>query len=314
MRAVLNKILASLILLASATITEAQQDYLASQYNFNALMLNPAYAGSHPYIQTSTMYRNQWRVEGAPTTQILCVDGKLEKLPIGIGVMYSSDRIGVVRERVLGADLSYHFRTSWGKISFGLRGGFVGYSARLDDLVVWDENDPIYANGNLREGFLTLGFGSFVTSNSGKWFGGISVPEYFARDHVLRADPDTRFYKRHMYLYGGGIVDVSPTFALKPSVLVRYMETNPMLVDFNLHALIYDKENSRTQVWLGAGLRTNMNFLMSVEADLPYNLRVGYSFDVIGRGLYSHLGAAHEIQIGFDFGGSTTIIQSPRYF
>ena len=57
-----------------------------------------------------------------------------------------------------------------------------------------------------------------------------------------------------------------------------------------------------------------MNFLMSVEADLPYNLRVGYSFDVIGRGLYSNLGAAHEIQIGFDFGGSTTIIQSPRYF
>ena len=53
-----------------------------------------------------------------------------------------------------------------------------------------------------------------------------------------------------------------------------------------------------------------MNFLMSVEADLPYNLRVGYSFDVIGRGLYSHLGAAHEIQIGFDFGGSTTIFKA----
>ncbi|MAO46118.1 MAG: hypothetical protein CL823_03115 [Crocinitomicaceae bacterium] len=314
MRTVINTILTSLIIVTSQANVGAQQDYLASQYNFNSLMLNPAYAGAHSYIQTSTMYRSQWRIEGAPTTQILCIDGKLDKLPIGIGLMYSSDRIGVVRERVLGADMSYHFRTSWGKISFGLRGGFVGYSAKLDDLVVWDENDPLYVNGNLRERFLTLGFGTFVTSNSGKWFGGISVPGYFARDHVLRASPDTRFYKRHMYLYGGGVVDVSSTVALKPSVLIRYMETNPILVDFNLHALIYDKAISETQVWLGAGLRTNMNFLMSVEADLPYNLRVGYSFDVIGKGLYTHMGAAHEIQIGFDFGGSTTIIQSPRYF
>ena len=314
MRTVINTILTSLIIIASHANVGAQQDYLASQYNFNSLMLNPAYAGAHSYIQTSTMYRSQWRVEGAPTTQILCIDGKLDKLPIGIGLMYSSDRIGVVRERVVGADMSYHFRTSWGKISFGLRGGFVGYLAKLDDLVVWDENDPLYANGNLRERFLTLGFGTFVTSNSGKWFGGISVPEYFARDYVLRASPDTRFYKRHMYLYGGGVVDVSSTVALKPSVLIRYMETNPILADFNLHALIYDKAISETQVWLGAGLRTNMNFLMSVEADLPYNLRVGYSFDVIGKGLYTNMGAAHEIQIGFDFGGSTTIIQSPRYF
>ena len=53
----------------------SQQDYLASQYNFNSLMLNPAYAGAHPYFQTSTMYRNQWKIDGAPTTQILCAWG-----------------------------------------------------------------------------------------------------------------------------------------------------------------------------------------------------------------------------------------------
>ncbi|MFB1019286.1 MAG: type IX secretion system membrane protein PorP/SprF, partial [Flavobacteriales bacterium] len=91
-----------LVLLLQAPLT-AQQDYLASQYNFNALMLNPAYAGAHSYVQTTAMYRNQWSVEGAPTTQVLCVDGLLEKAPIGLGLMVTTDRIGISKEQTLSA-------------------------------------------------------------------------------------------------------------------------------------------------------------------------------------------------------------------
>ncbi len=314
MRLTVQILVATSLAFSLAFSTFAQQDYLASQYNFNSLMLNPAYAGAHPYLQTSTMYRNQWKIEGAPTTQILCADGRLKKAPIGLGFTLTSDKIGVVRERIIGLDASYHLRTGWGKVSFGLRAGNVGYFAALDELDYWDQDDPIYNNGNIREGFLTLGFGAFVRSNSGKWFGGISIPEYYARDHVLRPDPEVRFYKRHLYLYGGGIISVNENVDLKPSVLIRHMETNPMLMDLNLHVSVMDIENKDLQIWLGAGLRTNRTFLVSFEANLPYNLRMGYSFDVAGEGLYQNLGATHEIQLGFDFGGSTTKIQSPRYF
>lgn len=314
MKMKVNILLSFLIAFSLAKTTNAQQDYLASQYNFNSLMLNPAYAGAHPYTQISTMHRNQWKIEGAPTTQILCADGRLKKVPIGLGFNLTSDKIGIVIERAIGLDASYHLRTGWGKVSFGLRAGHVGYYAALDELVYWDTDDPIYNNGNIREGFLTLGFGAFVRSNSGKWFGGISIPEYFAKDHMLRSETDTRFYKRHIYLYGGGIVTVKESIELKPSVFIRHMETNPLLMDLNLHVSLIDNDNRDLQVWLGAGLRTNRTFLVSFEANLPYNLRLGYSFDVAGQGLYSNLGATHEIQLGFDFGGSTTKIQSPRYF
>jgi type IX secretion system PorP/SprF family membrane protein len=300
-----------ILFVTALTLFSAVQ--IHSQYNFNSLMLNPAYAGAHPYLQTSTMYRNQWKVEGAPTTQIICADGRLKKVPIGLGFTLTSDKIGVVRERVISLDASYHFRTGWGKFSFGLRAGHVGYFAALDELVYWDEDDPIYNNGNIKEGFLTLGFGAFASSNSGKWFGGISIPEHYARDHTLRSAPETRFYKRHIYLYGGGVLTFN-NLELKPSVLIRHMETNPMLMDMNLHVSVVDKESKGLQVWLGAGVRTNQSFLVSCEANLPNNLRVGYSFDVAGKGLYQNLGATHEIQIGFNFGGSTTVIQSPRYF
>ena len=292
----------------------AQKDYLASQYNFNALMLNPAYAGAHSYLQTSAMYRNQWSIEGAPTSQVLCADGLIPKSPVGVGLLITSDKIGVVTERTISADVSYHLRTHLGKLSFGLRAGHVGYSAALNELIYWDTNDPVYNTGNPKEGFMTLGFGAFFKATHGKWFGGISMPSYFARDNNLRSSPDERFYKRHYYAYGGGIISIDNGFVLKPSVLIRYMETSPVLVDINLHALFYEQGPDGVQIWLGAGFRTSSTYLLSIEAKLPYNLRLGYSYDFAGKSLNQYLGSTHEIQLGFNFGGSTTIIQNPRYF
>jgi type IX secretion system PorP/SprF family membrane protein len=302
-----------LVLLQQTQIT-AQQDYLASQYNFNALMLNPAYAGAHSYLQTTAMYRNQWSVEGAPTTQVLCVDGLLKNAPIGIGVVMTTDRIGVTSENTFSADLSYHLRTSLGKISLGLRGGYVGYRAALDDLVVWDNGDPVYDGGNVKEGFLTLGFGAFFSATSGRWFGGVSIPNYYASDDVLRSDPDVRFYKRHIYTYAGGVVSTPLGIELKPSILVRYTEGVPLTTDINLHALLMEDGPGGTQVWLGVGYRTKSVLLASIEIALPYDLRLGYAYDFMGAGLQDALGSTHEILLGFNFGGQTPLIQNPRYF
>jgi type IX secretion system PorP/SprF family membrane protein len=312
-RNILLAVLLSCLAGTSGEIT-AQLDYLASQYNFNSLMLNPAYAGAHSYVQTSAMYRSQWSIEGAPTTQIICVDGSLKRAPVGIGLVMTSDKIGVVKERTIGADFSYHFRTRLGRVSFGLRAGHVGYSAALDDLDVWDEYDPVYSGGNLKEGFLTLGFGAFFSAHSGKWFGGISVPSYYARDAVLRNTPDERFYKRHIYAYGGGIISTNIGVDIKPSMLLRYVDGVPLAVDVNLHALFIEDGPGGIQLWVGLGYRVQSAFLASMEVNLPYNLRLGYSYDFVGNGLYQHLGASHEIQLGYNIGGKKTIIQNPRYF
>ncbi|MGY8916702.1 MAG: PorP/SprF family type IX secretion system membrane protein [Flavobacteriales bacterium] len=292
----------------------AQQEYLASQYNFNSLMLNPAYAGAHTYLQSSSMYRSQWKVNGAPTSQVVCVDGTFKKAPIGIGFIMTSDRIGIVSEKTYSADLSYGFRTSLGRLSFGLRAGYVDYSARLSDLEYWDEDDPVYNTGNIQEGFLTLGFGAFMSATSGRWYAGLSSPSYYAKDEVLRPSKEVRFYKRHYYLYGGGVKSTSIGLDIKPSFLVRYMEDSPPLLDLNIHALFMEKGPGGIQVWLGAGYRTSATYLASLEVILPLNLRLGYSYDFAGKGLNTYLGATHEIQIGFNFGGRTPTIQNPRYF
>jgi type IX secretion system PorP/SprF family membrane protein len=253
-------------------------------------------------------------LEGAPTTQVLCVDGLLKNAPVGIGFVMTTDRIGVTSENTFSADLSYHLRTSMGKISFGLRGGYVGYTASLNELEYWDADDPVYEGGNVKEGFLTLGFGAFFSATSGRWFGGLSIPNYYASDDVLRSDPDVRFYKRHIYTYAGGVVKTPLGIELKPSILVRYTEGVPLTTDINLHALLMEDGPGGTQVWLGVGYRTKSLLLASIEIALPYDLRLGYAYDFMGAGLQDALGSTHEILLGFNFGGQTPLIQNPRYF
>jgi type IX secretion system PorP/SprF family membrane protein len=59
----------------------AQQDPMVSQYMFNGLYLNPAYAGSHDYWSSTLSYRSQWvGFDGAPETFIASADGPIQVL------------------------------------------------------------------------------------------------------------------------------------------------------------------------------------------------------------------------------------------
>ena len=59
----------------------AQQRPVYSQYMFNGLALNPAYAGSQKQFNAMAVLRTQWvNLEGSPRTQMGCccvgVDGE----------------------------------------------------------------------------------------------------------------------------------------------------------------------------------------------------------------------------------------------
>lgn len=57
------------------TITQglfAQQDAQYTQYMFNTMSVNPAYAGSRGQLSIAALYRSQWvGLDGAPKTQTL---------------------------------------------------------------------------------------------------------------------------------------------------------------------------------------------------------------------------------------------------
>ena len=79
----------------------SQQDPMLSQYMFNGLYLNPAYAGSHKYWTSTLTYRNQWvGFDGAPETFIAAVDGPLPNKNMGLGLIAVHDKIEIGRAHV----------------------------------------------------------------------------------------------------------------------------------------------------------------------------------------------------------------------
>ena len=72
----------------------AQQELMVSQYMFNGLLLNPAYAGTHSYFQTSLLHRSQWvNFDEAPVTQVFAIDGPIANEKLGVGLLVTNDKL-----------------------------------------------------------------------------------------------------------------------------------------------------------------------------------------------------------------------------
>src|SRR5687768_11013981 len=95
----MKKIFTTIIILAVTKIGFAQQEAMITQYMFNGLYVNPAYAGTHKFWQGTLQHRRQWaRFEGAPRTSLLSIDGPVNFEKMGVGFTLSDDRIGVTQQ------------------------------------------------------------------------------------------------------------------------------------------------------------------------------------------------------------------------
>src|SRR6478752_5151538 len=112
-----------LVLLFTGIVSYAQQEAQFTQYMYNTIVINPAYAGSRGVMSIFALHRTQWvGLDGAPTTNTFSINTPIENSKIGIGVSLLNDKIGPTNENNLSADISYTIHTSETfKLSFGLK-------------------------------------------------------------------------------------------------------------------------------------------------------------------------------------------------
>lgn len=287
----------------------SQQDVMVSQYMFNGLFLNPAYAGSHKYVSSSLLHRTQWvNFAGAPRTALLAVDGELENKNMGLGLILSNDRIGATEQTDIYANYSYRLKLGKGKLAFGLKGGVSNYVFKSNNLTVWDANDEVFANK--RTVWLPkLGTGIYYYAD--KWYAGLSVPTLVSYDpnHNFSFDVNKNsFLRRHYYLNGGYIFTLNDMLKLKPSLLLKYEPSAPLQCDINMN-LLY-----RNEFWIGASYRTGDAVTFMAEYQTNFRFRVGYAYDLTTSKLRNYSAGTHEIMIGYDFGKNLQKTKSTRYF
>ncbi len=298
------------ICIFSATSAHAQQDPMVSQYMFNGLYLNPAYAGSHDYWSSTLTFRNQWvGLEGAPETAIAAVDGPISVKNMGLGLILLHDKIGVTRQNTAILNYAYQLKLNKNsKLAFGINAGFSQFNARLTDLTVWDQ-DQVFDSDITSKVIPRLGVGAYYFGK--KHYVGFSIPTLFAYQKELDFNFDlsrASFLRRHYLLTAGYVFDVAKNLKLKPSVLFKYVENTPLEVDFNLSAVYQNK------FWLGTSFRTYDAVAVILEYQTNSFFRVGYSYDITVSKLRKYSNGSHEIMIGIDFGKELVKVKSPRYF
>ena len=91
----------------------AQQNAQFTQYMYNTININPAYAGSRGALSIFALHRTQWLgLDGAPVTNAVSVNTPFNGTNLGLGVSLVNDRIGPTDENTFSADLSYTIHLS----------------------------------------------------------------------------------------------------------------------------------------------------------------------------------------------------------
>lgn len=298
-----------LVINAFCSKVAAQQQYIMTQYMFNGLALNPAYAGSHESWSVTLMSRHQWTgIEGAPTTQSLALHGPISKLKgASLGMLLVKDKFGAIELNNLYISSSYRISFDGGRqhLSFGLQGGFSTFNVDLANAHLIDPDDPVFDNQNMRS-FLP-NFGTGIYYHGQKVFVGVSIP-YIINNRLNQVNSQKSKQIRHYYITAGSIIELSHNVKYKPSILVRYVNKVPIDFDLNSSFLLNDV------IWLGVTYRLKDSFDFILELQFTDNLRFGYSFDLTTSELKTVSSGSHEFVLNYRFKKKHHKVFHPRHF
>ena len=118
-------ILILVVLIVGIEFSNAQQLPQFTQYMYNTIAVNPAYAGSRDALSIVALNRNQWAgFDGGPETQTLSIHSPLRNEKLGLGLSLINDKAGFENFTYAYVDFSYTIQASDNvEVSFGLKGG-----------------------------------------------------------------------------------------------------------------------------------------------------------------------------------------------
>ena len=310
----MNKILNILILiflcfLSNQTVT-AQQDAQYTQYMYNTLSVNPAYAGSRDMLSAVLLHRSQWvGVDGAPTTQTLSGHTPLnEKVGVGLNIM--NDRIGPARETVVDGNFSYSLEVfDEAKLNFGLKAGAHLLDVDYSRLNIYDETDASFQPNNVDQKISPqVGLGVMLYSD--KFYVGLSTPNLLETEHFDESPNGSSVAKERIgyYLISGYVFDISSDVKFKPAILSKLVTGSPLQVDVSANFLLYDTFT------IGAAYRWSSAVSAMAGFQITDSLLLGVAYDADTTEFSEYSGGSFEAFLRFDLFKSYNKMVTPRFF
>ena len=290
--------------------SNAQQLPQFTQYMYNTIAINPAYAGSRGALSIVGLNRNQWAgFDGGPQTQTLSIHSPLRNEKVGLGFSLINDKSGYENFTYAFADFSYTIKANDDvNISFGLKAGMTYYKLAEELYNATEVNQDPYFNDKLNR--WNSNFGAGVLFHSDRWYAGLSMPKII--NHDLNNDTEFAALERiHYYAIGGYVFDLGDNLKLKPSFMMKYTKGAAISTDLTANFLFNEK------FWLGGSYRFNgeQNAVGAlVDFQVTDQFRVGYTYEIPTGEIRPYTSGSHEILLMYEFRFMKRKQKSPRYF
>ena len=282
-----------LFFILNVSLTFGQQDPQITQNMFDKFLYNPGVVGSQPSVNVGLLHRSQWvGVPGAPTTQNLTVESRIEALNGGIGLNVVNDALGPLSTKTATLSYAYQLRLNENnQLGFGFSFGMMQIGFEEEWITPDGQIDSSLPPTGTSATVPDIGLGLYFTSEN--YYLGLSithlVPFEANFDGVATFNP-----ARHYYIAAGYDYDIDEQFSVRPSC---YMKTDGVIfqMDFNVNAFYQQKH------WVGFSYRIEDAIAFLVGAELTNNLTLGYAYDFVTSKLASETTGGHEVMLRYSF-------------
>ncbi|QZT35880.1 type IX secretion system membrane protein PorP/SprF [Halosquirtibacter xylanolyticus] len=273
-------------------VARAQQDPQYSQYMFNMLTINPAAAGEDRFIDAYMLNRIQWSgFDGAPRSTDAGISAQLPLLGKmdGVGLNFSSDKIGYYQNVTVKLDYSYGMVVGSGDLRLGLSLGILNKQFKPQ----WKDpnfgDDPAIPTVDIASVAFDLGGGVYYKHKYYYLAASIS--------HINQAKFPTEgndlFVNRHYYFSAGGNLSSQwKDVILHPSILYKY---DGVVWQLDMTAMATYKH----RYWGGITYRLDDAIVVLGGIELRNGLRIGYSYDISTSSLSSYSSGSHEVYLSY---------------
>lgn len=286
-----------LLITAVSTCVLAQHNPHYSQFMFNKLTINPAYAGSKETLSLMALYRYQWKgLIGAPKTMNFNVHGPISNKRIGLGLNIVTDEIGMFKTNFINGMYAYRLKMNNDDV---LSGGmaFRFTHSRLDwsKAVIYNKEDAFIPMDRPDLTSFNVGFGLYYSSKN--YYAGLSIPSILKKSLYDTGSENQRYIKdlRTYYLMAGLMFDINDFIAIKPSLLMSYIRTAPFDIDINLSIVFFNS------IWIGGTYRKNDSAGAVLQYSLNQQIIIGVAADYTLSQLNRYTPGSLELSLEYVF-------------
>jgi type IX secretion system PorP/SprF family membrane protein len=305
----MNRFILSILTLLFPLQLLGQMFPLSDHYVYDALAINPAFAGCHDALSATISYRNQWvGFKDSPKSQMLSIHTPFDNDRIGLGLLVEKNSIGIFKETSFIGNYAYRMELRDGKLALGLGFGATLYNVAWNELAATDAGDAQLMNSNTSVILPDFSLGAYYYTQ--KYFIGISMPLFLS--HEL--DKNTGKYKIgnnfsgcNYFFTGGYEVVLSPLVKLQPSLLIKYHPHNPIQIDYTAQVSLKER------IWMGIAYRNRDMLVGMLQCQLNYQLRMAYSYDFEFGNIGKYTNGSHEIVLSYVFRYARKVM-GPRQF